>query len=166
MFLPSIRQCSVRVNRWNQEAPASSSSASCLPPGRLLRRSGENRLRYSNSRLETSFPKQGRVEEQIRSRINLKLWDRGWSVPWRESTTKGGGLSQNNFKWLDQPQRRDRWVSVSLSEALGWSECQISLELTTLWSCSRGLREIREASFVSASHQTKLDTRSMTRRSA
>ena len=38
MFLPSTRPYSVRVNRWNREAPASWSSVSCLPPGRLLER--------------------------------------------------------------------------------------------------------------------------------
>ena len=33
------------------------------------------------------------------------------------------------WKVGSQPQRRDCCVSISLSEALGWSECKISVEL-------------------------------------
>ena len=85
-----------------------------------------NRRRYSNSWLNTTFSKRGRVREQIRSRINLKLWDCSWSVA--VARVNQWGLSQNNSKRLDQPQRRGCCVSISLSEALGWSECKISME--------------------------------------
>ena len=94
-----------------------------LPPGRLLHvclltacfdDSRENRRRYSNSRLETSFPKQGRIRDQIRSRINFKLWDRSWSVPVVSVNHKKWGLSRNNSKGLDQ----QRCASVSLGEVL------------------------------------------------
>ena len=37
-------------------------------------------------------------------------------------------LSQNDSKWLDQPQSRVRCVNVSLREALRWSECKVSVE--------------------------------------
>ena len=78
--------------------------------------------------LKTFFPKQGRVKEQIRSRINLKLWDCSWIVSEARVNHKRWGLSRNDPKWRDQLQRRDHCVSVSLSKALGWSECKISVE--------------------------------------
>ena len=75
MLLPLAGLRLVRVNCWNREVPASWSSTSCLPSWRLLR------CFRRELRLETSFPKQGRVEEQIRSRTSVKLWGRSWSVP-------------------------------------------------------------------------------------
>ena len=108
-----------------------------LPPSRLLRvcflavcfdDSEVNRRRYSNERLESTIHKQDRVREQIRSRINLELCDRSWSVPVANINHQKWGLSQNDTNWLYQPQRRDRCVNVSLIKALGWYECKISTE--------------------------------------
>ena len=102
------------------------SGGSCLLVVSFNDSVGRGIARDAPTQSETSLPKQGRVAEQICSRINLKLRDRCWSVLVASFSHKKWGLSWNNSKWLNQ--RRGNCESISPSEMLGWSECKISMD--------------------------------------
>ena len=125
MLLPSTGPHSVRVNRWNREDScllvvyfvfASWLSTSTIPGGIA----GDTPTQCWKPPFRNRTESQSRFVQGSTSSCGIAAEVSQWLA----STTKMWGLSQNDSKWIDQPQRRERCVNVSLSEAHGWSECK------------------------------------------